>query len=537
MNYQDQKWRLGNLYHIADKDGVDRVFKPNRIQDDVLTQWHKLLLVLKSRQQGMTSLFSLFYLDQVCWYENTWACIIAHNRETLGTIFQRIQYAWDRMEPEIKGWIGEPRTDTKYELFWRDRNSKIYVTLKTEGCTNHFLHFSEYAQIRDDYIAVSLPTVPPNGMCVKESTPFGINNRFYKEYMRARDGQYAERTLCYEWWKTDEYQKAVRDVAHDNLTEVEARLIKDERLTLEQIQWRRDKWYEQEQPNGSNYFPQNYIEDDVTCFLSTGSVVFNREMLSLNKDFVKNHSVSFLQGDPVWRKGTGNFVPARTGALRIFEPAESHMEYVAGIDISMGLETGDDQSIQVLRRDTLSQVAVYQNRIELSAFAEEAAALLMMYNEAWACPERNSTGEAFIPEFLRYYPRSKVYQQRDQTRNKKQATLRYGYWTGRNKERLISLGQTYIRDGNMLLDIPTLEQFLAYQQTELEAASRQFGRRQFAFQAGKGAKDDLVIAFCLALEMNSVLSAFNRKAFLRANDPWAIEKRKTMRPPQSVWSM
>lgn len=532
--FQDKVWRMTNLYSISTKAAEKIVFLHNPVQVDIqkhLDSGQVDLVILKARQHGVTTFFSLYYFDEVLWRENVWACIVAHNRETLATIFSKIQYAWDNLDPELREAVGTPKTDTKYELFWRERNSKIYVTLKTEGCTNQFLHFSEYAQISEENIGVSLPTVPPGGMIVRESTPFGIGNRFHREYTAAKRKEITMTPLFYEWWWSSEYQLPVYSVKPENLSDREKQLVREQELSLPQLQWRRDEWEKQKQADGSNLFPQNYAEDDVTCFLSSGDLVFNTEALQLNMGWLDKNPQPcircylYIQGGRVmWRED-------KKGPARIYETPQKLMDYAAGVDISLGLDRGDYQTIQIIRRDTKKVVFTYRNKTELSQFLLDGIAAFHFYNGCWVCPERNSYGEAYIKDLLETYNPGKVYKQLNALKARAGIAERYGYYTGggrsRGKVALVSLLQRYITDGNLIPDRDTVEEAMQFQFMDSEGI--QTG-------AKAGHHDDLVMALSLALEMDNDLGVYRMPLALKQQrDVYYQEKSPGLLKPATEW--
>lgn len=63
-------WRLNNLYTIKDKDGTKRILKLNASQTKVLKDYkHNKKIILKSRQQGISTLFVAYYLDSCIFTE------------------------------------------------------------------------------------------------------------------------------------------------------------------------------------------------------------------------------------------------------------------------------------------------------------------------------------------------------------------------------------------------------------------------------------------------------------------------------------
>lgn len=523
----DPLWRLSNLYSISDEDSQTVLFWPNKVQSHILQRMQDRMIILKARQHGVTTFFCVYYLDQVLWNENTWACIIAHNRETLGSIFRKIQFAWDKLDPVLKEQIGTPEADTKYELFWRNRNSKIYVALKTEGCTNQFLHFSEYAQVPDQYVAISTPTAE-RGMIVKESTAYGLGNRMDGDWKAAKAGKIPDIPLFYEWWWSPKYRMPVTDVAQENLTLEEDNLIKHQGLDAEQIQWRRTMWADQQQPNGTNLFPQNYAEDDISCFMSSGDAAFDNGALEINRNFLVRQPPACLKAHVfIGDHKRVQVTETKNGATKIYEMPQHGMQYVAGGDVSLGSKHGDFQTVQILRRDNLRQVAVYKNKTELPQFARDTVALCKLYNEAWLCPERNAIGEAYIRSLLEMYPRRKIYQRDDMYTKVNVATAtKYGYYTSggyKGKIMLVSHAQNFIASGYYLIDLETVEQMMEFQQYRLDS-TQQTGRMGY-----RGAQhDDLIIAFCLALEMHSTLPAF-KSLFRPEPDAWDDVRNKKRR--------
>ena len=75
-----REWRLSHLYKIKDKFGHVIDFEPNWAQIQLLKP-HTLNLVLKARQLGVTTYFSLMFLDTCLFNDNINAAIIADNKD------------------------------------------------------------------------------------------------------------------------------------------------------------------------------------------------------------------------------------------------------------------------------------------------------------------------------------------------------------------------------------------------------------------------------------------------------------------------
>ena len=74
-NIKDRWWRLNNLYWIKPKTGKDSSliqFRPNWAQTELYTDLWTRNVILKARQLGVTTFFSIFFLS----YLNSSICSI-----------------------------------------------------------------------------------------------------------------------------------------------------------------------------------------------------------------------------------------------------------------------------------------------------------------------------------------------------------------------------------------------------------------------------------------------------------------------------
>ncbi len=497
--FGNQYWRMTNLYKIADKEMRTITFRHNRAQKDFESKRTGRDIILKARQLGFSTYCLIYYLDQVIWTENCWVAVIAHERDALEKLFAKILFAWDRLDPDLKVLLPACSYETKNELSFRETNSKIYVDLEVRGGTNRFVHFSEYARIDEKKILATLPTVPTNGEIVIETTPNGIGNRFHNEYIAATRGRNQFKAHFYPWWWDDhDYRLQIKTVTQNNLTEEERNLIANHSLTFEQIEWRRTTIEANQQTDGSNLFSQEFAEDDISCFLTSGSSAFDITTLEAIRGWLAKNSPAYLQGLLAEKKGRVQFVEDRIGILKVFEAPQAGMEYVVGADSSEGGAKGDWSCAQVLRRDNLKQVAVYRQKVDTAVFAHDLATLGKFYKMAHICPERNASGVAVLNELVNIYPNNNIYREKDIVAVMQKVGRKYGYHTNRQTKRALIAGiQNYLRDDiGDIVDIETVEEMMSYQ------------KDGSGFNAQPGKHDDRIIAFGLALEMNETLPVF-----------------------------
>lgn len=211
----DRWWRLNNLYYIKDKKGKKILFKPNIPQTEIYNELWFFTIIPKARQLGITTFFAILYLDQVLFSRNKSAGIIAHRQEDMKKIFRnKIRFAWDNLHPWIKETIGEPNTDSAYELVFPN-GSNIFVSMSTRSASIQFLHISEFGYIcqrfpekAEEIVTGAMNSVEQGGIVSIESTAAGREGYFYDFAMKAHKLQQEGRELTqmdfklffFPWW-------------------------------------------------------------------------------------------------------------------------------------------------------------------------------------------------------------------------------------------------------------------------------------------------------------------------------------------------
>jgi hypothetical protein len=189
---------------------------------------------------------------------------------------------------------------------------------------------------------------------ILKSTPNGAQGYFYDKCMEALSGAGIWKLHFYPWWWDDTYRVAL-DVG-EQLTGYsleEERLILAHKLAPEQIKWRRKK-----QKELGRLFIQEYPEDPISCFLTSGNSYFG--------DISGNYAAPL---DAQWQEGH---------------------KYSAGLDFA---QTTDFTCLIVLDRTTRTMVDYLH--IHGLEWAEQRRRIKAMYNK-WHLPnitaESNSIG-------------------------------------------------------------------------------------------------------------------------------------------------
>lgn len=190
---RDPLWRINNLYYIKDKRGNKIQFKLNRVQQELFNDPHNQQIVLKARQQGITTYYAIKALDMCFWSKDGInAGIIAHRREDSELIFfDKVKYAYDHM-PEYTKCFNQASNDSARELRFKN-GSTFRVSTSMRGRTLQFLHISEFGKINkvnpslaEEIVTGSLNAVESSQFVAIESTAEGKEGYFYDFCMKSK---------------------------------------------------------------------------------------------------------------------------------------------------------------------------------------------------------------------------------------------------------------------------------------------------------------------------------------------------------------
>ena len=165
----------------------------------------------------------------------------------------------------------------------------------------------------------------------------------------------------------------------DTLTDKERQLIEEHHLTMPQIAFRRMKVKALKK-----LFPQEYPEDDVSCFITSGMPFFDPDKIIGLLDALPKYETKHVKG----------------GYEIIWEEPQEGLEYVMGGDTSEGLAHGDLNGFGILERTSGRQVAALHGRFGFDDLAEHGLRLSLKYNEALIGCERNNHGHAVLQRMI-----------------------------------------------------------------------------------------------------------------------------------------
>lgn len=470
----DPRWRLNNLYKIRTKDKKLKTFQENEIQKYINDNRTGRDIILKSRQVGVSTNEILRKFDLTIWNKHTTFCILAHEQDALKKLFTIVRRAYENMDPRYKQRLGRGG-GSKYEMYFPDLDSKVYVDLESRGDTINLLHASEYAFMADpDKFQATVEAVPLNGGEVSiETTPNGINH-FYDLYMDLK-GNYKK--FFFPWFVNNEYQIPDCPIPESSWTNEEKAFAEKVlakygvTITPAQIAFRRFK------QSSNKLFIQEYPEDDITCFLTSGKPYF--DLLVVQKRYNE----------------LGPALEEREDGLTIFKQPDPNKTYVIGADTAEG--DGDDFCVgEVWCVEDFEQVAELRGKWKPSDFAQRLFDVGKIYayqkRGITTYPllgvERNNHGHAvlqYLDEVLEY---PNLYFQRGR---KKEAEMKRGWATTTvSRPIMLSAFQTLVDDDTDAINSKvTLSECLSFVNKD--------GKPQHA----EGKHDDTVIANAIALQM------------------------------------
>ena len=501
------------MFHIVDMEMQSIPFLLNPPQDIVNNSLGNMDIILKARQEGISSLIGARFLVDWLTVENSRSVVISHEDKATQRLFDRVKYFLDSMK---KTWPGELpyslKFNSRHEIVNKKNNSVFYIGTAGSrafgrGDTINNLHISELSLwVEQERLMIGLlQSVPKDGNIIIESTANGIGDYFYKLCVRAREGSSPFKFHFLPWFMLPSYVMPVTFPME--LTVEEQNLINTYHLTREQIAWRRWKINQMngdwQDPASWDKFNQEFPSNADEAFIVSGNPVWSPQLLKyyLTKT-TKPVLVGNLRGySPV------SVEPNEKGNLKVYkEPNEFHT-YAIGVDVSEGKTIGDDTGgrerdascAQVFDKTTYEQVAVWHGRIDPDRLGRELDLLGRYYNDALIGVERNAVGitPLIVLRDLNY-PNLYYREQLGMMTDKITAELGW-VTTNQSKESLIADATNLLRDKRIgIPDEHTISEMMSFVRDADGHA-----------KAAKSAYDDRVMSFMIAIRMLSRARATN----------------------------
>lgn len=185
-------WRLSNLYTIITKDSEKKIMRLNFAQRKILRDFkHSRKIILKSRQQGISTLYLAYNLDTCIFKSNHSAGIQSYGQDEANKLAMRARLMWTEFPQAIKDSLGITLVkDNQDGMFFS--NGSVLKIGNFRGDTLQSLHVSELGKIAIKFPekARELKTgafeaVGKNNKITIESTAEGKTGLFYELWQKA----------------------------------------------------------------------------------------------------------------------------------------------------------------------------------------------------------------------------------------------------------------------------------------------------------------------------------------------------------------
>ncbi len=487
---------------IVDKEGRKVPFEPTYHQKLLSKNFGKFNLVAKSRQLGVTS-FALAYSLYLTHTEKDTVCMImSYSLDTVDIVFKKLKAMYDDLNPAVK--IKDVANNRK-ELILENRSRIICCVCGSKdaarGSTLRYVHLTEVAFMDDEKLKNQLVAIEaalrPDGQMVLESTSKGMN-RWFEMWMKAvhKESQYKPFFFS---WLDDKYLFAKdykenseiyknrngRYLTVDDLDEEELTLYhkmdgENNPLAIMKLMWRRMKIAN----IGLEKFRQEYPSNAMESFIVSGNNIFDLELIQSRLNFVDDTPKLELPKKlpPIFRKWKNS--------ITIWKYPQVGRKYYGGVDTGEGIGS-DNSVISIVDADGFQCFEFANNKIKPYEFAELVREVGKYYNTCLLVVEKLSAGHTVVDKlydsnnrYINLY-KYKSYDAKGKMRKKPgfETSLKSRPIIINRFVELFEKGEVCINSKGLLNEMKSFQ---------MDSSGK--------VQAVAGAKDDRVLAFCMALE-------------------------------------
>ena len=555
-----------NFLYIKNKEGKIRPWVCNNTQHMLLNAYFRCkdemrpvrLVVLKGRQQGCSTGVGAIGFMFMMGYIGSNLLIATEEKQGSGKNIYNMYRLYKNMFPLDLDKHTQHEVDNERIEFKEKYNySIINVSGETRvvSYTYAFIHLSEAAKFRnlDEFMDEMLETVPMHLLDTSifvESTAENYGDSFHELWQQAEKSQEDRvgwEALFIPWFVHEEYEIPFRTEAertefaeslHDSpesrygnevslldIPPVEIPTVngdvKTVGITLENLKWRRDKVavMKYSLPRFFRQYPSTADEAFRTAQLN----VIDRESLEwYTKERVHDPETGKIRepvksGEFFDRDNVSfifDFETTQHPVINVREEPRLFHEYIIGVDLAQGLESGDFSSGVVVCRHPLRVVARLRGfdgrRLDAYEFARQLYALGKHFNNAMINPENNADGGG-VTRLLQEWEYPNLVMEAMITGNPN--SKRIGWWnSGTTKKRMVAELQRAFRE--RIIDIT--DEVVVEEAKHLIYKSGQSSRGAHVQAAKKGMRrkpgslpdgyyDDTIFALGGALLLESVL--------------------------------
>lgn len=447
------EWYLCSLspYYFIDRyawinfPGVGVIpFKLYYFQKEILKEInnYRRAVFLKSRQCGISTLFSLYCLWRCLFRESEYIDVVSLKQKKARDFVSKMDPTLQRLplflsvkiivknQNEIK-WANSSQIVSEAASERSGRSDSLSLLILDEAA--HYIS----DRLTRGIVGAANPTLSrTGGQMVMISTPNGISGSgswFYEQVQQLQiNGNSDERKLIeIDWYEVPDLPKIK---PHKGYNSVLDRYIKKDYYNKPEVRqeikklfepvglnWKANEWLKEQHADLQDIL---YKQEILHNFIVSGNQVFEEEILkklenSIKEPIEKNKlGTAAFKGFWVWKK-----------------PIPGH-RYIIGCDVSTG--TGSDySSLEVFDVGEYEQAAEYKGFISTPAFSRAIKRVARYYNEAYVVIECNGIGEAIFNGI--YYDEEDPYNNLfKQKKTKNNITRMTGWITDTKTRKLIT---------------------------------------------------------------------------------------------------
>lgn len=509
-------------------------------------------IILKARQMGVSTWVEAFIYWRITTTHGQNAVIVAHKLDSSEHILGMEQLFFDYHDSVFRP---AHRKSNRKELVFanpdpkpgesKGLNSRVRVATAGDedlgaSMTIHLAHLSELARwdrITDTQKALTSLNQTlsrgPGSAVIVESTALG-DNYFKKMWEDPKNGY---DKIFFSWLALPEYSIKITPDEYFDLSTITESTYGDEHIVADQIEKELKEWYPElaeDTPESrgkllheimcrlawrrnkidtdclgqQDLFKQEYPTTPEEAFIASGSSVFNGVRLADQEYRIVNAPIrraSFqfdakcidLLETQTQRKNWHKHAWVRGhGPLTVYYPPEEGKTYVFGLDPSDGI---NDPAVGVmLGLPEMEEVALlYTKQTGMDELAYMAAALGLLYNQAYLVCEANNPGKVTISELTKYIHYPRLYYRQTFDTATKEKTKRPGWLTTSTTKPFMigALGELIDNNGVIINSMEVVKQLKQYRKIE----SDDLDSNKAKYSAPRGEHDDCVIALGLVV--------------------------------------
>jgi len=285
-----------------------QIYFYERIQKQLNKTGKTRMIVVKGRQQGLSTVIQGLYFWQTIFRKGIRTYILTHEKDATDNLFGMTKRFYDHYP--LKDFL-QTKEDSRTSLLFEGLESGYKIgtagnKVVGRSQTIQLFHGSEAAfwQHAAEHAAGILQAIPDvkGSSIIFESTANGLGNFFYTKYKDSLEPDSDYELIFIPWFWQSEYSRPIDHNFH--VFDEEKELVELYGLTKEQLNWRRYKIRDLHDTgiDGAIKFKQEYPCDPEEAFIATSydcylDVVGIKKAMN-HKDFVEPYGPLILGVDP-----------------------------------------------------------------------------------------------------------------------------------------------------------------------------------------------------------------------------------------------